>query len=201
MIPELFAVGTGIASFLQKDEEYDRRIKMKNDTINSLKDLMIDSNERTSRLDKVSDMFNPAIMNDLNNSAVNNAVSGVLNPVAYSQLIPQKSAAIAKESSAIDERNTTIGEKISELSLMDIPKPGVFDFLEGGMAGYGMGSQIEGMIDEGKRQNKMMDLLDLELKKETGSGMNMGSIAKFGNTKPDYTPIDFSSLIKKNPFL
>ena len=160
MIPELFAVGTGIASFLQKDEEYNRRIKMKDDTINSLKDLMIDSNEKTSRLDKVSDMFNPAIMNDLNNSAVNNAISGVLNPVAYSQLIPRKSEAIMKESSAIDDRNTTIGEKISELSLMDIPKPGVFDFLEGGLAGYGMGTQVEGMVDEGKRQNKMMTLLD-----------------------------------------
>ena len=175
MLPELFAIGTGIASLLQKDEEYNRKIKMRDDYTKSLERLLIDNDESTRRIDRVSDMYNPAIMQDLNQTTIGNTISGVLNPTTYSQLIPKKAEAIQRERNFIDERNTTIGEKISQISLMDIPKPGVFDFLEGGIAGYGMGTQVEGMIDENKRQNKMMSLLDtLLLETDNNDKVNKG---------------------------
>ena len=184
MIPELFAVGTGVANFLQKDDIYQRQKKMKEDYTDSLKDLIIDNTERTRRLDSVSDAYNPAIMNDLNQTAVGNAISGVLNPTVYSQLIPQKANAMLAENRAIDERNSTIGEKISQIALMDIPKPGVFDFLEGGMSGYGSGVQMEGIIGENARQDKMMSLLDSLLmddkkKKMTSIGKSLAMAAPF----------------------
>lgn len=160
MIPELFAVGTGIASYLEKDKVYNERKKLKERYVKSLQDLLIDKDEATLRLDSVADMFNPAIMQDLNIGAVSNAISGVMNPVSYSGLIPEKMKAIASERGAIDASNREIRGKIAEVSLMDVPRPGFSDFLSGGIEGYALGARMEGVLGENERRKKLFNWLD-----------------------------------------
>jgi len=163
MVPLLFAGLSAIGNYMEKDTDYKRRTKMKDDYVSKMESLVIDDTDRTKRLDQVSDMFNPAITNDLNQSAIKNAISGVVNPVQVSALIPAKAEAMAKESMNIENQNTQIMSKISEASLMDIPKPGFFDFLSGGIEGYGIGAQFESMSNEEDRRKKMMGLLESTL--------------------------------------
>jgi len=101
MVPLLFAGLSAIGNYMEKDTDYKRRTKMKDDYVSKMESLVIDDTDRTKRLDQVSDMFNPAITNDLNQSAVKNAISGVVNPVQVSALIPAKAEAMAKESMKI----------------------------------------------------------------------------------------------------
>lgn len=159
MIPEIFAIGTGLASLGEKSSIYQQRKNAINDYTNQLEDLLYSRDEITTRLDAVSDAFNPAIVADLNNTAIGNAVSGVLNPVAYSQLIPQKAQAVLNEQSRIDEYNRNIESKIAEAKLSELPKPGFFDFLGGAIEGYGAGVQIESIVDEATARSERMKRL------------------------------------------
>lgn len=185
MIPELFAGLSAIGNYMEKDADSSRRLKMKDAYVDQMKSLVLDDTDRTRRLDQISDMFNPAITNDLNQSAVKNAISGVVNPVQTSALIPAKAEAMAKESMNIENQNTQVMSKIAEVELMDIPKPGFFDFLSGGIEGYGIGTQLESISNEETRRKKMMSLLESTLNGTKASGNSVPSIAKMFSGEVD----------------
>ena len=147
MLAELFAVGEGLVNYFEKDSIYQNRKDAQNRYVSNLKSLLIDNNEATTRLDSINDLFNTKITNDLNSSAVGNAISGILNPSVYSQLIPAKAQAIASTRNSIDEFNLNIGQKIAESSLMmdGIQPPGISDLAGGTISGYAPGLQIESM--------------------------------------------------------
>lgn len=168
MIPELFAVGSGLVSFFEGQAAYDRKSAERDAYVKSLEGLLIKDPERKRRIDAVSDMFNPAIMNDLNQSAVGNAISGKLNPVSYSKLIPEKLQAINREANIIDSQNLSISQKISEVSLMDIPKPGFGDVIGSAISGHASGMQIDEATEEEKRRDKRMKLLESLLGENSG---------------------------------
>lgn len=159
MIPGIFAVGTGLVNFFEKSSIYNERRNQLDDYASRLNELMLTRDEATERIDAVSDAFNPAIVADLNNQAIGNSISGVLNPIAYSQLIPKKAEAVLNERNRIDEYNANLEAKIAETKLMDIPKPGFWDFLSGGIQGYGAGVQVESILDESALRSERMKLL------------------------------------------
>src|ERR1035437_7777882 len=159
MIPEIFAAGSAIASFFEKDEAAKRKEAEQTAAENTLRDLIITKDQATERLHNVSNEYNPAIMNDLNSSAVGNAISGQLNPTSYSKLIPAKNQAIQQEQQAIGNRNMQIEEKISQLQLEDIPQAGIFDIISGGLQGYGIGAQLESMQSESELRTARMKKL------------------------------------------
>ena len=159
MIPELFALGGALSSYFEKDTEAKRKEAEQKAAINTLEGLIINKDETTQRLHNVANEYNPAIMNDLNQTAVGNAVSGVLNPTSYSRLIPEKNKAIQNEQQAIDNRNIQVEEKISQLQLEDIPQAGIFDIISGGLQGYGIGAQIDSMKSESELRTERMKKL------------------------------------------
>ena len=190
MIPALFAVGTGIASYLQKSSIYDDKIEQRNRYVDSLKDLAFDKDEITTRLDNVRDTFNPAIVSDINNTAVGNAITGILNPDIYSSLIPQKAQAVANERGRIEDFNNNVTSKIAEANLIDIPRPGVFDFLGGAIEGYGYGVQIDALTES---PTERLKALAEQLKILNGEGSTLVSpkpVLKSNKRQFD-SPFDF----------
>lgn len=174
MLAELMAgmgVLNGAMSLFEKDQAYQERKKLKERYAKSLQDMLITPNEANTRLDSVADMFNPAIMQDLNAGAVRNSISGVLNPVAYSNLIPQKQNALVQERQAIDNTNREIHSKIAETELMDMPRPGFGDFLSGGIEGAAFGARVQGMMDTNEYNQKMLDKFDPNFGEDRISGL------------------------------
>ena len=126
MTPELIigsALFTGLSSFLEGSAEANRKKKIQEDMYASMEDLLITPDERIKRLDMVSDAFNPAILQDINNTAIGNAISGILNPTTYSSLIPERSKAMLSEDRAIDETNRNIEFEMAKIMGEDIAEP------------------------------------------------------------------------------
>ena len=200
MIPVIFAAGSAIASYFEKDAEAKRKEAEQRTALNTLEGLIIDKDQTTQRLHNVANEYNPAIMNDLNQTAVGNAVSGSLNPISYSRLIPEKARAVQNEQQAIDNRNVQVEEKISQLQLEDIPQAGIFDIISGGLQGYGIGAQIDSMKSESElRTARMKQILGPDSNDVLGNlshpiptlsnGININYDDPFVNPNKDVTSI------------
>lgn len=171
MLPEIFAVGSAVSSFIEEGSVYRDNKKRQGEFIDRLKDLQTDPQEAALELDAVSDAFNPVITQDLNQLAVSNAVSGVLNPVVASSLIGEKASALVETRRNIDDRNLRIGSKIAEVASADLGQPGVFNFLSAGIQGYGIGSRLEQVDFENKRSEKMLKMAEDLLKDSESNDM------------------------------
>lgn len=181
MTPELIigsALFTGLSSFLEGSAEANRKKKIQEDMYASMEDLLITPDERIKRLDMVSDAFNPAILQDINNTAIGNAISGILNPTTYSSLIPERSKAMLSEDRAIDETNRNIEFEMAKIMGEDIAEPNFGTFLTGALQGAGIGFQLDSTLNENERQNRMMKLLETKLTDQPFE-------KHFANTKKD----------------
>lgn len=154
MIPEIFAVGTGLLNFFEKSQAAREAEKRRSSMISALNESRIDMNEKETRLDNLGDAYNSAIVNDLNAGAVKNAISGLLNPTTFSALIPEKANALATEESRINQFNDNVAMRIAEVQGTEIPTSSPLDLIEGGIEGYGIGTRLQTTIDLNDRENK-----------------------------------------------
>jgi hypothetical protein len=163
------AIGAGVSALegLFGTDPADEMQKKLDKVLNQLDSMKITPAEEREKIDKVGDVFNTNMLNNLNDTTVGVSLSGVSNPEVIradmtSKLLGERSKATLEEQRRIEELNNNIEMQKAQYE-MGTPvsnKPSVFtDILQGGMAGAQIGLNVASLKEQSLYNKGMLEWL------------------------------------------
>jgi len=129
-----------------------------------LEESKIGETERAFILDRVSDTFDNATIDALNNNSIGLATSGITNPevaqgVVVGEMLGKKKEAELEKENYITQFNSNVDLKIAEVGGQYTPQNPILNFVAGGLQGIQTGLTIEDIYDSRKYRSEMLDIL------------------------------------------
>ena len=158
------SLGIGLINMLIGSSENNAQMARIKEIQRQLAESKIDENERTSLLDRTSDMYNTNILDTLNTNSVSLALSGVENPavaqgVVTGKLLGERQEALLEKEEYIGNYNRQVDLKIAEVGAGIGTNNPMGDFLTGGVGGLQTALNINDMLIAQKEREDMMEIL------------------------------------------
>lgn len=163
LIPALATLGLGVANYfgsLSQQESKSDAIKTAKERLEREK---ISESDIDKYKDEIKDLYTGQTMSTLNTSALQTAISGVLNPqtvatIQEATISGDRAKAVIEGEQKMRDINRSINQQIASLESQDMgvsTSEAVAEGISGGVSGYMLGSTIEGGLKSEQRKDAL----------------------------------------------